>query len=37
VKLGRAVDGTLEILSGVNEGDTIVSEGALFLRAAAQS
>ena len=37
VKLGRAVDGTLEILSGLNEGDVIVSEGALFLRAAAQS
>jgi cobalt-zinc-cadmium efflux system membrane fusion protein len=37
VKLGRAVDGTLEILSGLKEGDVIVSEGALFLRAAAQS
>jgi cobalt-zinc-cadmium efflux system membrane fusion protein len=37
VRLGRAVDGTLEILSGLNEGDVIVSEGALFLRAAAQS
>jgi cobalt-zinc-cadmium efflux system membrane fusion protein len=36
VRLGRAVDGTLEILSGLNEGDVIVSEGALFLRAAAQ-
>jgi Cu(I)/Ag(I) efflux system membrane fusion protein len=36
VRLGRAVDGTLEILSGLNEGDAIVSEGALFLRAAAQ-
>jgi cobalt-zinc-cadmium efflux system membrane fusion protein len=37
VKLGRAVDGTLEILSGLNAGETVVSEGALFLRAAAQS
>ena len=37
VRLGRAVDGTLEILSGLTEGDVIVSEGALFLRAAAQS
>jgi membrane fusion protein, heavy metal efflux system len=36
VKLGRAVDGTLEILSGLNGGETIVSEGALFLRAPAQ-
>jgi cobalt-zinc-cadmium efflux system membrane fusion protein len=36
VKLGRAVDGTLEILSGLNEGDVIVSEGVLLLRAAAQ-
>jgi membrane fusion protein, heavy metal efflux system len=36
IKLGRAVDGTLEILSGLSEGDVIVSEGALFLRAAAQ-
>jgi len=37
VKLGRAVDGTLEILSGLNEGDTIISEGAVYLRAAAQA
>ena len=35
VKLGRSVDGNLEILTGVNEGDTVVSEGALFLRSAA--
>ncbi|HWF40239.1 MAG TPA: efflux RND transporter periplasmic adaptor subunit [Candidatus Acidoferrales bacterium] len=35
VKLGRSVDGSLEILSGLNEGDTVVSEGALFLRSAA--
>jgi cobalt-zinc-cadmium efflux system membrane fusion protein len=32
VKLGRAVDGSLQILSGVNSGDTIVSQGALLLR-----
>jgi membrane fusion protein, heavy metal efflux system len=32
VKIGRSVDGTLEILSGVNAGDTIVSDGALLLR-----
>jgi cobalt-zinc-cadmium efflux system membrane fusion protein len=37
VKLGRAMDGSIEILSGVNPGDSIVSEGALLLRAAAQS
>jgi cobalt-zinc-cadmium efflux system membrane fusion protein len=37
VKLGRAVDGSIQILSGVNQGDSIVSEGALLLRAAAQS
>jgi cobalt-zinc-cadmium efflux system membrane fusion protein len=32
VKLGRAVDGALEIASGVNAGDAIVSDGALLLR-----
>jgi cobalt-zinc-cadmium efflux system membrane fusion protein len=37
IKLGRAMDGSIEILSGVNPGDSIVSEGALLLRAAAQS
>lgn len=37
VKLGRALDGSIEILSGINQGDSIVSEGALLLRAAAQS
>jgi cobalt-zinc-cadmium efflux system membrane fusion protein len=37
VKLGRTVDGSLEIVSGLNPGDTIVSEGALLLRAAGQS
>jgi hypothetical protein len=31
------MDGSIEILSGVNPGDSIVSEGALLLRAAAQS
>lgn len=36
VKLGRAVDGTLEIVSGLNAGDTIVSDGALLLRPAGQ-
>jgi cobalt-zinc-cadmium efflux system membrane fusion protein len=34
VKLGRTLDGSLEILSGVTVGDTIVSDGALLLRAA---
>jgi cobalt-zinc-cadmium efflux system membrane fusion protein len=37
VKLGRALDGSMEVLSGVNQGDSIVSEGALLLRAAGQS
>lgn len=37
VKLGRTVDGNLEIVSGLNAGETIVSQGALFLRAASQS
>jgi membrane fusion protein, heavy metal efflux system len=37
VKLGRTVDGSIEILSGVNQGESIVSEGALLLRAAVQS
>jgi cobalt-zinc-cadmium efflux system membrane fusion protein len=36
VKLGRAVDGNLEIVSGLKEGETVVSQGALFLRSAAQ-
>ena len=37
VKVGRTVDNNIEILSGVNEGETIVSEGALFLRGATQA
>lgn len=37
VKLGRAVDGMLEISSGVNSGDSIVSDGALLLRPAGQN
>jgi cobalt-zinc-cadmium efflux system membrane fusion protein len=36
VKLGREFDGSLEIVSGANAGDTIVSEGALLLRSAGQ-
>jgi cobalt-zinc-cadmium efflux system membrane fusion protein len=36
VTLGRAVDGSLEILKGLSPGDTIVSDGALLLRAAAK-
>ena len=36
VTLGRSIDGSLEIVSGLNPGDTVVSEGALLLRAAPQ-
>ncbi|MDR3720491.1 MAG: efflux RND transporter periplasmic adaptor subunit [Candidatus Acidoferrales bacterium] len=36
VKIGRALDGSIEILSGVNAGETIVSEGTLLLRSAGQ-
>lgn len=36
VTLGRSVDGSLEILTGLRPGDTIISQGALLLRAAAQ-
>jgi multidrug efflux pump subunit AcrA (membrane-fusion protein) len=36
VKIGRTVDGSIEILSGVNAGETIVSEGTLLLRSAGQ-
>jgi cobalt-zinc-cadmium efflux system membrane fusion protein len=32
VKIGRALDGSLEVVSGLMTGDAIVSEGALFLR-----
>lgn len=35
VKLGLTVDGKVEVVSGLNAGEAIVSEGALFLRAAA--
>ncbi|MGB6198322.1 MAG: hypothetical protein WBF35_02120, partial [Candidatus Acidiferrales bacterium] len=34
VTLGRAVDGSLEVVSGIKPGDTVVSQGALLLRAA---
>ncbi len=36
VTLGRTLDGSLEITSGVKAGDTIVVQGALLLRAASQ-
>jgi cobalt-zinc-cadmium efflux system membrane fusion protein len=36
VKIGRTQDGSIEILSGVTAGETIVSEGTLLLRAAGQ-
>jgi membrane fusion protein, heavy metal efflux system len=34
VKLGRTIDGNLEILGGLKAGETIVSQGAVFLREA---
>lgn len=34
VKLGRTLDGSVELISGVNPGDTVVTEGALLLQAA---
>jgi membrane fusion protein, heavy metal efflux system len=34
VKLGRSLDGLLEILSGVQPGATVISEGALLLKGA---
>lgn len=37
VTLGRTVDGSMEVVSGLRVGDTIVSEGALLLRSAGQS
>jgi len=36
VKIGRTLDGSIEILSGVNAGEIIVSEGTLLLRSAGQ-
>ncbi len=36
IKIGRTLDGSIEITSGVNAGETIVSEGALLLRSAGQ-
>jgi membrane fusion protein, heavy metal efflux system len=36
VKIGRTLDGSIEIVSGVNAGETIVSEGTLLLRSAGQ-
>ncbi|HXA77195.1 MAG TPA: efflux RND transporter periplasmic adaptor subunit [Candidatus Acidoferrales bacterium] len=36
VKIGRTLDGSIEIVSGVTAGETIVSEGTLLLRAAGQ-
>jgi cobalt-zinc-cadmium efflux system membrane fusion protein len=35
VTLGRTFDGSIEIVKGLNDGDTVVSEGALLLREAA--
>ena len=37
VKIGRAFDSSLEIASGVTAGETVVSDGAILLRAAGQS
>lgn len=37
VTLGRVLDGSLEIVKGVNAGDTIVSEGVLLLRQEGQN
>ncbi len=36
VKIGRTLDGSIEIISGVSAGETIVSEGTLLLRSAGQ-
>jgi membrane fusion protein, heavy metal efflux system len=36
VKIGRAVDDSIEILGGISSGETIVSNGSLLLRAAGQ-
>jgi membrane fusion protein, heavy metal efflux system len=37
VTLGRTVDGSMEVVTGLRSGDAIVSEGALLLRSAGQS
>ena len=37
VKLGRSIDGNLEILGGLKVGETIVSQGAVFLREASHA
>jgi len=37
VTLGRVFDGSLEVVNGVDAGDTIVSEGVLLLREAGQN
>ena len=34
VKIGRSLEGSLEIISGLSAGDSIVSDGALLLRSA---
>lgn len=36
VQLGRTVDGNIEIISGVNPGENVVTDGALLLRSAGQ-
>jgi cobalt-zinc-cadmium efflux system membrane fusion protein len=36
VKIGRTLDGSIEIVSSVTAGETIVSEGTLLLRSAGQ-
>ncbi len=36
IKIGRTLDGSIEVASGVNAGETIVSEGTLLLRSAGQ-
>ncbi len=36
VKIGRTVDGAVEILGGINAGETVVSDGSLLLRSAGQ-
>jgi cobalt-zinc-cadmium efflux system membrane fusion protein len=36
VRLGRTIDGSVEILDGISPGETIVSDGSLFLRSVGQ-